>query len=131
MGLSYGQFTGNLGADATNLVVNNTTVTEGSMAVEKPDYGENKKTTWIKFKIWGKRGDALAPRLTKGTRILIVGELTFPEFNGKMTPVVDVSKGDLHFMDRPEARNRNRPQIEDTITDNLDKLDVGKDPFEL
>ena len=132
MSISVGHFSGNLGADATTVPAGNTTVTEGSIAVNKPSFGDKKNTFWVKFKVWGNRGEKLAPMLLKGTNIYITGEYTSQEWNGKSYPTIDCSKGDIAFMDKAKANSEStqRPQIEETITDSLDKLDTS-DPFDL
>lgn len=91
-------FAGNLGRDAESKRVGETTVCEFSVPVEK-GYGKNKKTYWIKCKLWGKRGDNLVQYLTKGTRVEIAGELGVDEWQkdgeNKYMLTVDVSNINL------------------------------------
>ncbi len=74
-------FTGRLGADAQVKLVNNKTLLEASVAVNT-GYGNNKKTTWYKIKVWGNRADTLAPMLLKGTAVAGSGELSTNEWDG-------------------------------------------------
>ena len=57
-------------------------VTGFSVAVDDRR-GSEKSTIWFDVSIWGKRGDALAQYLTKGTRVAVAGELGTREHNGK------------------------------------------------
>jgi single-strand DNA-binding protein len=46
-------------------------------------YGDKQVTTWVNCTYWGKRGEKVAPYLTKGARIGIVGELTNRQYTAK------------------------------------------------
>ena len=46
-------------------------------------YGQNKTTTWIKFTIFGKRGESLLAYLKDKTQVAVSGELTNREYNDK------------------------------------------------
>ena len=39
-------------------------------------YGDKKVTTWIRYNVWGKRGEAVLPYLAKGNQVAVSGELT-------------------------------------------------------
>lgn len=61
-------FTGNLGKAAeTRHTSSGDAVVQFSVAV-KSGYGKNEKTTWANCSMWGKRGEAVAPYLTKRSR---------------------------------------------------------------
>lgn len=75
-------FTGRLGQDAIVKAVSNTRLLEVSCAVNT-GYGNNKKTTWYKLKVWGTRADTLAPMLLKGTAVAGSGELSTSEWDGQ------------------------------------------------
>lgn len=74
-------FTGRLGADATIKNVNDKRLLEVPVAVNT-GYGNNKKTTWYKIKVWGNRADTLAPMLLKGIAVAGCGELSTNEWDG-------------------------------------------------
>lgn len=74
-------FTGRLGADAQVKTINDKKLLEVSVAVNT-GYGNNKKTTWYKIKVWGNRADTLAPMLLKGTAVAGCGELSTNEWDG-------------------------------------------------
>jgi single-strand DNA-binding protein len=45
----------------------------------KDAQGQKKAALWIKVVLWDKQAESLTQYLTKGTKIGVVGELTFPE----------------------------------------------------
>ena len=46
-------------------------------------YGDKKSTNWFACTIFGKRGEAVAPHLTKGTAVTVFGSLTLREWTNK------------------------------------------------
>lgn len=46
-------------------------------------YGQNKATTWIKFTLFGKRGESLLPYLKDKTQVAVSGELSNREYTDK------------------------------------------------
>ena len=46
-------------------------------------FGDKKTTNWFSCKVWGKRGESLAPHLIKGTPVTVFGALTLREWNDK------------------------------------------------
>ena len=46
-------------------------------------YGQNKTTTWIKFTLFGKRGDSLLQYLKDKTQVAVSGELANREYTDK------------------------------------------------
>ena len=46
-------------------------------------FGNNKTSSWIKFNLWGKRGDSLLPYLKDKTQIAVSGELANREYTDK------------------------------------------------
>lgn len=76
-------FSGNLGRDAEQrFLANGDSVVDFSVAV-KSGYGDKAVTTWAKCTIWGKRGEAVLPYLTKGQLVGISGEATLREYTKK------------------------------------------------
>lgn len=74
---------GNIGKDAElRSTPNGDKVAGFSVAVETRDRGE-KGTQWFDVSIWGKRAEALASYLTKGSRVCVVGDLGTREYEGK------------------------------------------------
>ena len=73
---------GNLGRDAELRQAGSGQVCSFPVAVEHRE-GQNKSTLWFDCSLWGKRGEALAQYLTKGTRVCVAGDLGTREHNGK------------------------------------------------
>jgi len=74
---------GNIGKDAvTRTTQGGDSVTGWSVAVEERN-GKDKRTVWFDVSMWGKRGEALAQYLTKGTRVAVAGDLSTREHEGK------------------------------------------------
>ena len=46
-------------------------------------YGEKKATMWLNCSIWGKQGPAIMPYIKKGDQVMVSGELSSREFEGK------------------------------------------------
>jgi single-strand DNA-binding protein len=65
---------GRVGRDAElRRTANDTAVLNFSLAVDQRRNGE-KQTLWVDVAVWGKRGEALAPYITKGTVVALSGE---------------------------------------------------------
>ena len=73
---------GNIGKDANLRTTNQgNNVANFSVAVEHRD-GQNKSTMWFDVSLWGRRGEALAGYLTKGTKVAVSGDFSTREYNG-------------------------------------------------
>lgn len=74
---------GNVGKDAELRATNSGDKVLGfSVAVE--DRGKDgKQTVWFDVSLWGKRGEAIAQYVTKGSKIAVSGDLTTREYEGK------------------------------------------------
>jgi single-strand DNA-binding protein len=74
---------GNIGKDAVLRQADGTeTILSFSVAVEERRKLE-KRTIWFDVSLWGKRGEALAQYLTKGSKVCVSGELSTREHEGK------------------------------------------------
>ena len=74
---------GNIGKNAeTRATQGGDKVTSWSVAVEERT-GQDKRTLWFDCSLWGKRGEALAQYLTKGSKVAVSGELSTREHDGK------------------------------------------------
>jgi len=73
--------TGNVGRDAELRNVGDGQVLNVAVAAES---GREKTTIWFDCAVWGRRGEALAPHLTKGSKVTVSGEMTLREHNGKV-----------------------------------------------
>jgi single-strand DNA-binding protein len=85
---------GNVTRDAeTKAIPSGDTVTSFSVAVNDRD----NKATFYNCSLFGKRGEAVAPYLTKGTKVNVLGTLNLREYTGrdgtnKTSPDVRVSE---------------------------------------
>lgn len=90
---------GNIGKDAETRQAGNDNVCSFSVGVQQ-GWGDKKSTNWFRCNLWGKRGDNLQPYLLKGTKVVVQGELTIGEYQGKaqfdirVNEVEMMSKGD-------------------------------------
>ncbi len=74
---------GNCGKDAELRATNSGDKVLGfSVAVEERGK-DGKQTVWFDVSLWGKRGEAIAQYVTKGSKIAVSGELTTREYEGK------------------------------------------------
>ena len=86
-----GFIAGNLGRDAEIKNTSGGSLLSFSVAVTQRIKNE-KITTWVRCAMFGKRGEALYPFLTKGSRVAVAGELTLHEYNGKTSLDLRVSE---------------------------------------
>lgn len=73
---------GNLGKDAELRTAGSGQVLGFSVAATT-GFGQREQTNWVNCSIWGKRGEALAQYLKKGTPVTVTGEITTREYEGK------------------------------------------------
>lgn len=84
---------GNIGKDAVVRRTQNGDAVAGfSVAVND----RKKNTTWFSVSLWGKRGEALAQYLTKGTQVAVNGDLSTREHDGKT--YLEVNANDVTLM---------------------------------
>lgn len=68
----------------------------------KQGYGDNASTNWFRCSVWGKRARTLQQYLTKGTKVVVGGEFSTSEYEGK--PQLNVRVNDVEFMSKGEQR---------------------------
>ena len=74
---------GNLGKDVELKDINGKTVASFSVA-DKSGYGDNKQTNWYSVSIWdGLAKTGFVDYLKKGQQVMVTGELSTREYNGK------------------------------------------------
>lgn len=78
--------TGNLGADPrVNYTADGMAIANFSVAVNEYFSGEN-HTAWMRVSVFGKRAETCAEYLRKGSKVAVVGRLSFdPETGGPRT----------------------------------------------
>lgn len=110
---------GRIGKDA---VVRNTangdSVTGFSVAMDD-GFGDKKVTHWFDCSGWGKRYEAVAPYLLKGSQVFVVGEQGEREHEGKTYKTLRLQTLDL-VGSKPDAAKRpesSAPARDDQFTD--------------
>lgn len=86
-----------------------------SVAVDngKDKHGEKREATWFDCALWGKRADALAPYITKGSKLCVSGRPSARAHDGKA--YLGLTVNELTFMssksdgERSEDRPAQRP----------------------
>jgi single-strand DNA-binding protein len=73
---------GRIGRDAEVRTAGTDKVCGFTVAVDSRQ-GREKVTNWWRISLWGKRGEALAQYLTKGSNVTISGEFSLSEYEGK------------------------------------------------
>lgn len=105
---------GNIGQDATTrFTAKGDAITDFSFALQS-GYGDKQVTTWLRCSVWGKRGETLAPMLTKGTRIGITGELTNRKYfdkQGAEKYSLEVRVSDVTLLGTKDASTGSSPSI--------------------
>ena len=105
-------FTGNLGRDAEHrFAPSGTAVVSFSVGV-KTGFGDKEKTTWANCAMFGKRAEAVAAYLKKGTLVGIVGEVDHREYQNKEGQTrysLDVSVNDLTLLGGKSDRSESAP----------------------
>lgn len=107
-------FTGNLGKDCDQKYTpSGDAVVSFSVGVQS-GYGDKAVTTWARCQMWGKRGEAVAPYLTKGQLVGVTGEVTNREYtdkDGNKRTSLDVRVNDLSLLGKKDgATQPARPQ---------------------
>jgi single-strand DNA-binding protein len=111
---------GNIGKDAViRSTQNGDKVTSWTIAVEDRK-GSEKSTLWFSASMWGKRGESLAQFLTKGTKVVVSGDLSTREHDGKT--YLEVRADQVTLMgggDRSEPRQEQQTTRRDDDTDSI------------
>ena len=64
----------------------------GFSAAFDTGWGDNKKTTWLDVSGWGERYEKVAPYLTKGSQVLLEGDIGTREHEGKTYLTLNLSE---------------------------------------
>lgn len=73
---------GRIGRDAETRNAGDTSVTSFTVAADQRN-GREKSTNWWRVSIWGKRGESLCQYVRKGEKIVVTGEFSITEYDGK------------------------------------------------
>lgn len=117
--------TGNIGKDAvTRTTQGGDNVTSFTVAVNQGS-GDKKRTEWVECALWGKRGDALAQYLTKGTTISVCGmpRVRHYELNGEHRAQIQVSVAEISLHGGPKSTGDKQAGW-DAPADDLDSSEI-------
>ena len=107
---------GNIGKDIeVRNTQSGTTIASFSMATTKQIKGE-KKTSWHKVKAFGKTAEIIAQYFTKGSKIMIEGEISYNEWekDGIKRVSTDIVVNEFHFVDGKKQASSTNPPIANT-----------------
>ena len=100
---------GRLGKDSERKQVGQTTLLEFSVG-DSVGFGDKKSTNWWRCKIWGKQAEGqLMDYLVKGAQVVVYGEVSLREHEGKIYPEIRVNNIDL-VGGRNEPKQQQAPQ---------------------
>jgi single-strand DNA-binding protein len=97
---------GRLGRDPELRVTNGGTQVLSLNLATNSGYGENKITLWVRCSMFGARAERLAPMLSKGSQVLVVGELTQREYTttaGEARTSLELRVSELEFAGNSRA----------------------------
>lgn len=99
---------GRLGKDSVHRKTQGGDSVLGFSVATDDGYGQNKRTLWFDCSLWGKRADALAQYLVKGTSVAVSGDLSTREHEGKTYLTIRVNEvtmqGGGEKQDKPAQR---------------------------
>lgn len=75
----------------------------------KQGWGDNETTNWFRANVWGKRAD-FAGKMTKGTFLVVTGELSIGEYNGK--PQYEIRVNDFHSAPSGKSEGRSEAKAQ-------------------
>lgn len=113
---------GKLGRDAeVRSTQNGDSVCSFTVAVDQRN-GRDKTTNWWRVSLWGKRGDALAQYLTKGSSVTVSGEFSLGEYEGK--PQLNIRANEIALQGGKSEGGSSEPRQQSNAnnfaTDDLD-----------
>lgn len=127
MGLNMIALSGNLGADAElRHTPSGTAALSFSLAVAerfpKGDGQWGERTMWMDCAVFGRRAEALAPMLAKGSKVAVAGKVhaSTYESSGRTVKRWEVRVDELELMGRPKgprASEEPMPQISEGVYD--------------
>ena len=82
---------GRIGKDGELRYTSNETPVLGFTLATDVGYGDKKHTLWLKCSIWGKRAEALADYIKKGTPATVWGEADLDTWQGNDGPRTDIT----------------------------------------
>ena len=93
-------------------------------------YGQNKTTSWIKFTLWGKRGESVLPYLKDKTQVCVSGELANREYtdkDGQKRYSLEVRVNELTLVGGKQEGQQEQRQQAPQPSKPAPKQDLGED----
>ena len=100
---------GRLGKDAELRQAGQSNVCSFSVAGDT-GFGNNKQSHWFNCSLWGAQGQALQPYLVKGQEVVIVGEFSEREYQGKFYKELRVNSIKLMGSKPQQQGQQQQPQ---------------------
>ncbi len=101
---------GRLGKNAETRQAGNSTVTGFSVAGDT-GFGDRKQSHWFECSLWGKRGEAMQQYLQKGQEVVVIGEYSEREYNGKQYKELNVLDVKFSHSNKVSSRTNNSQTI--------------------
>jgi len=99
---------GNLGRDAEVRSTNSGTSLLSFSVPVKSGFGEREQTIWVDCTLWGKRAEGgLSQHMTKGTPVVVSGEFSTEEYEGKTKVKLNVNE--VTLMGKGQERQESAP----------------------
>lgn len=101
--------TGNVGQVELRFTPAGAPVLNGSVAVNRRRFNkqtntwEDAGTDWHRFALWGERGEAAAEVITKGTRVVVIGQLESRDFekDGQKRTAWEIRADEIGIIAKP------------------------------
>lgn len=72
-------------------------------------WGDNKQTIWLDVSGWGERYEKTAEYLTKGSQVVVTGDIGTREYEGKTYITLNLSNVQLVAKQKSDSIERNAP----------------------
>ena len=73
-------------------------------------FGARKQSHWFECSLWGKRGEAMQQYLNKGQEVVVIGEFSEREYNGKQYKEINVLDIKLMGGSQSQGQQQNNQQ---------------------
>lgn len=115
----YTTVNGNVGGDAELRYGKSGKPILGFSVATKTGYGESEKTEWVRVSLFGDKGEKLAPHITKGKSLMVVGTLRTREYEGKNGKAIslDLDASSIEFTGSKPSAASNYSDTPEVKTD--------------
>jgi single-strand DNA-binding protein len=94
-------------------------------------FGDKKTTNWFNCQIWGKRGEAISPHISKGLPITVFGTLVMREWekDGVKHLSPDIRVDEIELQGSKQSGDNSAPRQQRSRTSSPPMDDGGDIPF--